>query len=112
MIELKGITWDHPRGFNPLHASTQKYLQQRGILVTWHKRTLKDFGDTPVEILADNYDLLVIDHPHAGTVSSAGCVVNLDNYLSAEELNLFKLESVGPSFLSYRYNGRQWALPV
>ncbi|RYZ47260.1 MAG: hypothetical protein EOO14_23735, partial [Chitinophagaceae bacterium] len=112
MIELKGITWDHPRGFNPLQASAKRYWRERGIRVAWQKRTLKDFGDTSVDTLAQNFDLLVIDHPHMGSVAAAGSVVNLANHLSAAEIALFAQQSVGPSFGSYHYNKGLWALPV
>lgn len=112
MIELKGITWDHPRGFNPLHASTDRYWKETGIRVTWEKRTLKDFGDISVDMLANRYDLLVIDHPHMGTVNETGCLVNLEDFLSIEELAMFSEQSVGPSFKSYRYQNKLWALPV
>src|SRR5258708_1138504 len=99
MTELKGITWDHPRGYAPLHASAERYFKQTGVHVNWQKRNLKDFGDTSVETLAKNYDLLVIDHPHMGTVSSSGCLTDLKEYLTYDEIKLFEAGSVGPSFL-------------
>lgn len=112
MTELTGITWDHPRGYTPLEASKERYFQQTGVQVTWHRRTLKDFGDISVETLAQKYDLLVIDHPHMGTVDRSGCLLDLKLYLSAPELDLFQTESVGPSFGSYNFNGKQYAIPV
>ncbi|MGV3510089.1 MAG: extracellular solute-binding protein [Sphingobacteriaceae bacterium] len=112
MVELKGITWDHPRGYAPLQASTKRYMQQTGVSVTWDRRSLKDFGDISVEMLADNYDLLIIDHPHMGVVDSSACLLNLNDHLSSVEIDLYKKESVGPSFSSYYYNNKQWALPV
>lgn len=112
MTELAGITWNHPRGYAPLEASVERYLQQTGVQVTWHRRTLKDFGDNPVETLAQQYDLLVIDHPHMGTVDRSGCLIDLNLHLHAAELDLFQTESVGPSFASYSYNSKQYAIPV
>jgi multiple sugar transport system substrate-binding protein len=112
MTTLTGITWDHPRGYAPLEASTERYLQQAGVQVTWHRRTLKDFGDISVEMLAQQYDLLVIDHPHIGTIDQSGCLIDLTLHLSEAELATFKTESVGPSFASYQYNGKQYAIPV
>jgi multiple sugar transport system substrate-binding protein len=112
MIKLTGITWDHPRGYAPLEASTARYLQQAGVHITWHRRTLKDFGDISVETLAQQYDLLVIDHPHMGTIDQSGCLIDLTHHLSEAELNSFQRESVGPSFASYQYNGQQYAIPV
>ncbi|RCH54667.1 hypothetical protein DJ568_12675 [Mucilaginibacter hurinus] len=112
MIELAGITWDHPRGYAPLEASTERYLKQADVHVNWHRRTLKDFGDVSVEELAVNYDLLIIDHPHMGTVNNSGCLVDLNDYLAESQLALYRAESVGPSFISYNYQGKQYALPI
>lgn len=112
MKKLTGITWDHPRGYAPLEASTERYLQQAGVHVTWHRRTLKDFGDISVERLAQQCDLLVIDHPHIGTVDQSGCLIDLTPHLNKTELYTFQTESVGPSFASYQYNGKQYAIPV
>ncbi len=112
MIELKGITWDHPRGYAPLQASTERYLEKSGIRVNWQRRTLKDFGDISIDVLADKYDLLVIDHPHMGTVNASGCLIDLNKHLTRSDLKTYQKESVGPSFLSYNYNNHQYAIPV
>src|SRR5690606_9265442 len=61
---------------------------------------------------AERYDLLVIDHPHMGTVNETGCLVNLEEYISVEDLAMFSKQSVGPSFQSYHYKNSLWALPV
>ncbi len=112
MISLKGITWDHPRGYSPLNASIQRYRELFGVEVSWEKRTLKDFGDISIHELAKRYDLLVIDHPHMGSVHESSCLVNLEEHLSKEDLYLFDALSVGPSFQSYHYNNHLYALPV
>lgn len=112
MVELKGITWDHPRGYAPLEASIERYFNESGVRVSWHRRTLKDFGDTPIEVLADNYDLLVLDHPHMGNIHANGCLIDLNDFLSDEERKAFSIESVGPSFLSYNYHNHQYAIPI
>src|SRR5690606_41318059 len=111
MIKLKGITWDHPRGFDPLEGFSKRNALA-DIQVEWHKRSLKDFGDTPVEELARKYDLLIIDHPHMGAASAGSFLVNLNDYLSPDEINLLRQQSVGPSMQSYYYNEAQWAIPV
>src|SRR5690606_28536630 len=70
------------------------------------------FGDTSVDMLSQKYDLLVIDHPHMGTVDQSGSLVNLKEHLKAAELQVFESESVGPSYNSYNYKGKLYAIPV
>jgi multiple sugar transport system substrate-binding protein len=112
MIKLRGITWDHTRGYAPLAASIPVYEQLTGVQVEWDKRSLKDFGDVPVDQLAQDYDLLIIDHPHAGLAAATGALLPLDCCLSNEVLQTLAYESAGPSHVSYSYAGHQWALAV
>jgi len=112
MIELTGITWDHPRGYAPLVAVSGEIERTHGIRVTWDKRSLKDFGDADVQTLARDYDLLVIDHPHVGEAADSGCLLPIDEVAPAESLAELEGQSAGPSYPSYRYNHRQWALPL
>lgn len=112
MIQLTGITWDHPRGHAPLAASASCYAEDPGIRVEWEKRSLKDFGDAPLEQLARDYDLIVLDHPHMGVAAQAQCLLPLEAWIPADILETLARSSVGPSFSSYHYAGHQWALPV
>lgn len=108
---LRGITWDHVRGYGPLEASVKSYKEMKGVNIHWDKRSLKDFGDASLELLAKEYDLIIMDHPHCGTASATRCILPLDEILDHDEL-LDAANSVGPSFDSYFYSGHQWALPV
>ena len=66
MTTLKGMTWTHPRGFEPLAASADEWREKTGVEVKWEKPGLEELEDlTPVDIARD-YDLIVIDHPHLG----------------------------------------------
>ncbi len=112
MITLKGITWDHPRGYNPLVAASKVYEEQFGVSVQWEKRSLSNFGDQSLVALAKQFDLLIIDHPHAGVANDTGCLLPLDDLLTYEQLQQLEQQSAGPSFLSYYYQQKQWALPV
>ncbi|HEY3244858.1 MAG TPA: extracellular solute-binding protein [Phycisphaerae bacterium] len=112
MIELRGITSDHPRGLAPLLASVEPYAAQRDVRVTWDRRSLKDFGDAPLEPLAAKYDLLMVDHPQIGRAAQSGCLLPLDEVIEAESLVTLALQSAGPSHASYEYAGHQWALAV
>ncbi len=111
MIELRGITWGHTRGYLPMVATAQRFSELHPrIQVTWKKRSLQQFADAPIEQLADEYDLLVIDHPSCGHAAARGVLLPLDNYLSAEFLAAQFANSVGRSHLSYFHGGHQWAL--
>ena len=110
---LNGITWGHSRGITPLLAASQRYEELHpGIEIRWKKRTLQEFADYPIEKLADDYDLLIIDHPWVGCAAATKCVLPLDEYLSKEYLEDQLNNSVGYSHLSYNYKSSQWALAI
>lgn len=111
-IKLRGITWDHPRGYQPLAASAAAYAAAAGVEVTWDRRSLKDFGDAPLDALANDYDLLIVDHPHVGMAAEAGYLLPLDACLDPGVLDTLAQQSAGPSHASYSYAGHQWALAV
>jgi len=106
---LRGMTWSHPRGYDPLVACAKIWRERTGVEVIWDKRSLQDFESYPVEELAARYDLIVIDHPHVGQITDEGCLVALDRARQAADL---AKASVGASYPSYRWRGRQWALPI
>jgi multiple sugar transport system substrate-binding protein len=111
MIELRGVSWDHPRGHDPMVATAADYMRDHpGVRIVWDTRSLKDFGDYPVEDLAERYDLILVDHPHAGTAARTGCLLAADDYLDAAFLADQAVNSVGPSHASYQFAGKQWAL--
>jgi multiple sugar transport system substrate-binding protein len=113
MIELKGITWDHPRGLAPLLATAAQFTQENPeIRIEWKVRSLAQFGEQSIEQLAGHYDLLVIDHPFVGTAARSRCLVPLEEHLPAAFLAEQLKDSVGPSYRSYTYDGHQWALAV
>jgi multiple sugar transport system substrate-binding protein len=111
-ITLKGMTWSHPRGFDPMVACSGDWQARTGVAVEWDKRSLQDFESFPVEELARRYDLIVIDHPHVGQITAENCLSPLD--VSGREAEFADLASasVGASFPSYRWEGRQWAFPI
>ena len=112
MIKLKGITWDHARGYDPLIASSELYFKEKGIQVEWQKRSLTNFGDQSLEVLSKQFDLIIMDHPHVGVAEASKCLLPLNDLLPANILNELKNASAGPSFESYHYHGKQWALPI
>ena len=111
-ITLKGITWDHPRGYDPLVAASNAYFKEKGIQVEWQKRSLTAFGDFSIAQLSRQFDLLVLDHPHCGVIAATGCLVPMEEYLPNESFLSLKEQSAGPSFSSYYFQKHQWALPI
>lgn len=111
-VVLRGMTWAHSRGYDPLVACALLWREQTGVEVVWDKRSLQDFETYPVEDLAARYDLIVIDHPHIGQITQEGCLHPLDAPARAADAQALAAASVGPSYASYRWQGRQWALPI
>jgi multiple sugar transport system substrate-binding protein len=109
---LKGMTWSHPRGYDPMVTCSALWKDKTGVTVEWDKRSLQDFESFPVEELARAYDLIVIDHPHVGQITAEGCLEPLD--ISGREVERAALArgSVGQSYPSYNWQGRQWAFPI
>lgn len=111
MIELRGVSWDHPRGHNPMVATAEAYMREHpDVQIVWETRSLQAFADYPIKRLAETYDLMVIDHPHVGIAADDGCLLPLDECLDAAFLDEQATNSVGPSHRSYFYNGHQWTL--
>ncbi|MFT3784888.1 MAG: hypothetical protein QM770_01820 [Tepidisphaeraceae bacterium] len=108
MPHLHGMTWNHPRGIDPLVACCAEVRDAFGIDVKWDARSLEDFEAFPLDELAQQYDLMVIDHPHVGMAAASGCLRPFDARL-ADSLNG---TTVGRSHESYYWQGKQWALAI
>ncbi len=112
-IELSGIAWNHSRGYTPLAATAQRFQDEfPDVVISWHKRSLKEFGDYPLERLIDRFDLLIIDHPFAGFAAAHDVLVPLDQHLPQAFLADQAANSVGASYPSYVAGDHLWALPV
>ncbi len=112
-VRLAGIAWDHSRALPPLVATSQRYEETHpGIRIRWEKRTLDEFGHTPIDQLASRFDLIVIDHPWAGFAFEKNLVHDLKPLLTPAELNNYAQTSIGATFDSYCYGGRLLALPI
>jgi multiple sugar transport system substrate-binding protein len=112
-VSLRGITWNHSRALPPLVATAQRFEEQHpGIRIQWEKRSLHEFGHADIATLAQNFDLLVIDHPMAGDAEATGVLADLLPLLSSEEIKDLQQDSLGPSFSSYLYHDKLYALPI
>ncbi|TBN57690.1 carbohydrate ABC transporter substrate-binding protein [Glaciihabitans arcticus] len=105
MTRFLGLTWDHPRGREALQAAPFADL-------SWDVHSLEGFESSPIDELAERYDLIVLDHPHLGDALAVDCLRPLDELFSPAELAGFAADAVGPSFASYTVDGHTWALPL
>ena len=112
MPVLRGVTWDHPRGLDSIRGASEAWERRGGCSVVWEARSLQGFADQPLEILAERYDLLVIDHPHIPHAASSSLLLRLDEAGRDEELTLLAGQSVGLSHRSYQHAGHQYGLAV
>lgn len=112
-VVLKGITWNHSRGFVPVVATAQRFSELHpSVEIIWEKRSLQHFADYSIDQLAEDYDLLVIDHPWAGFAARTKTILPLDEYMPAGFLSDQRRHTVGHSFESYSYGGHQWAMAI
>jgi multiple sugar transport system substrate-binding protein len=112
-VTLKGLTWDHARGYAPLMGGTPEYEKRNpGVKIHWDRRSLREFGEAPIERYLDRYDLLIVDHPFVGFAAAHGALVDLAPSIGETEKLGFAADSVGPSWESYWYAGGLWAFPI
>jgi multiple sugar transport system substrate-binding protein len=113
MIELKGVSWDHPRGHDSIVATSNAYSESHPeVSFIWATRSLQDFADYPIEQLAQNFDFIVLDHPFMGVAATSGCLLPLDAWLTPESMQDQADRTVGPSYESYRYDDHFWAMAI
>jgi multiple sugar transport system substrate-binding protein len=112
-VQLTGIAWDHSRALPPLVATAQRYEEtHRGVRIHWQKRTLDEFGHMPIDVLAQKFDLIVIDHPWSGFCFEKNLVHDLAKITPPEKLAELKQNSIGPTFESYVWQNKILALPI
>jgi multiple sugar transport system substrate-binding protein len=109
-VRLSGLTWDHPRGYRVLDALTGAL--EPDVSVHWQRQPLEGFESRPLRTLADDFDLLVVDHPGLGEATRDGALLPLDEVFGKQELAAWRTGSVGASYDSYVLGGRPWALPL
>jgi multiple sugar transport system substrate-binding protein len=113
---LRGITWNHPRGYaalaelERLDAAADSRYGRVPAPLRWDRQPLAAFESAPIAGLARRYDILVVDHPGLGAACMS--LLPLDELFSAGELGAWAAAAAGPSFGCYGYAGHQWALPL
>ncbi len=110
-MTLRGITWNHTRGFTSVVAAAQRFEELNpDISIVWEKRSLQAFADASLTQLAAEYDLIVMDHPHTALAASEGLLLPFEDWLPAGFLKDQAAHSVGSSYPSYHFDDKQWAL--
>lgn len=110
---IRGISWDHPRGFDCLAANVPAFQAANpDIEVIWERRSLKQFGEQPIDALAERYDLIIADHPFVGHGAASGCLVDITPIIGKAAVDAMLADSVGKSSVSYHWNGGVYGLPT
>jgi multiple sugar transport system substrate-binding protein len=110
---LRGITWNHTRGYLPMVATAQRFHELNPqVRIEWSVRSLQAFADEPLARLVQSFDLLVIDHPSIGAAAEGALLLPLDSLLDSAFLHNQSTHSVGPSCQSYSHAGKQWGLAI
>ena len=65
-MTFRGLTWEHPRGYQALTAA-------QGSLIHGKRQPPEGFESYPIEDLAARYDLVPINLPFAGEAMKAAC---------------------------------------
>ncbi|WP_244598304.1 carbohydrate ABC transporter substrate-binding protein [Pseudohoeflea suaedae] len=108
----KGLTWDHPRGFNALDAASRDTSVPGSGKIAWDVQPLEGFESAPIADLCARFDLVVLDHPHVGEAVEADCLHAMEDIFGNELVSELEAVSIGPSLSSYRFHGKHWALPL
>jgi multiple sugar transport system substrate-binding protein len=112
-IRLSGITWDHARGYAPLAASIARYRAiQQDVEISWTVRSLRDFGEMPLEGLAERFDMIVFDHPFVGQAEARGLLADLTPFITPDQRTWLDEGALGASWESYRWKGGIYGLPI
>ena len=116
-ITLRGMTWSHPRGFDPLQEMSVRSREPGPLhvgtsVIEWDHQTLAGFESRPIAEIAETYDLIVLDHPGLGAAINAGLLLPLDELVGPDQIEEWRERFIGASADAYHYQGHQWAVPI
>lgn len=113
---LRGITWQNPRGYDPLVAASEIWMQSHPeVHVVWEQLPWYRFEEAVLGSLArgdGTYDLIMFDHPWTGKLASEGWLIPWEELVAPSDLEALTARVVAPSTESYCLDGHQWALPL
>ncbi|MGV8858357.1 extracellular solute-binding protein [Rhodoglobus sp.] len=110
---IKGMTWEHERGYGSVVKAAEAYRSVApDVEVQWEYRSLQAFADQDLDSMVEQYDLLVIDHPHIPIAAEDALFTPLNGRGFDSELATLATQSVGRSHESYQHLGQQWGLAL
>lgn len=116
MIRLKGLTWSHRRGYDPLIASANAYhALHPDVDVDWQVMSFHDcYHSSRREAGSGEYesDLVCFDYPNTGDYAANEWAVAVDEMASPEQMADLGSDADPASCGSYRAQGRLWGLPI
>lgn len=116
MITLRGITWENPRGHDPLVAAAREWsLLHPGVHIQWEQLPWYLFEDNILASLSagdGRYDLVMFDHPWVGVLAQARWLRPWDEFLDIDYITQLRERVVAPSVESYEWAGHLWAMPL
>ena len=95
---------------SPMRACAERWRSLGRATVQWEARSLSAFGDQPLEEVAGDYDLVVIDHPFCGRAAQTGCLTPLDELLDEDDALRAARRRGRTEPRSYAHAGHQWGL--
>jgi multiple sugar transport system substrate-binding protein len=116
MISLRGLTWKNPRGYDPLVVGARQWMErQPGVSIQWDQAPWYEFEEKVFQSLnhgGEAYDIFMFDHPWTGTLAENARLLPWNDLLSGDELRSLRQRVVEPSWESYIWQDRLWALPL
>lgn len=113
---LRGITWESPRGYDPLVAASRLWMKNHpGVSVHWQQLPWYEFENTVLGSLARSdgqFDLIMFDHPWTGKVASENWLIPWEKLSGEGYLKMLARRVISHSLESYAMYGSHWALPL
>lgn len=112
MIALRGLTWQNPRGYDPLVAAARSWTLAHPVSIEWEQAPWYRFEERVFGSETEHFDLVMFDHPWTGSLVQRRRLLPWDAILSQEYLRDLSARVIAPSFESYTRDGHLWGLPV
>lgn len=113
---LRGITWQNPRGYDPLVAASVQWMAAHpGDQIEWFQQPWYQFEETILASLAagdGRYDLIMFDHPWTGKLAEEKWLIPWDQLVTPDYLDALRARTIAPSMESYEWGEHLWALPL
>jgi multiple sugar transport system substrate-binding protein len=113
MTVLRLVSWGHRRATDPLRAAVESFrLKNPDIEIAVDDRSLRDFEHEGIAGVAEQYDLIVFDHPFCGDISEGRLFLPLEERLPKLLGRASDSRYLGPSLDTYRFASHVWGAPI